>query len=156
VHRCCDFLNFPTVGQIKVYIISYKFYSTYYTLLVQFKPCCFVIGINNKDVSMIIRRRSHLIENFEGGEVVHLIGVALCLHVASSFRVDAFMPTTHRSHNQLSLSNACDVYTARGSVPLHPITGTNRPDNDVTTRFTRQRCSRWEVGGTWDHDCNSL
>lgn len=62
-------------------------------------------------------RLSYLIQNFQGGEVIHLVRVRLCLHVASSFSVDAFMPRTHRTHNQVSpLSNGCNIYTLHGNL----------------------------------------
>lgn len=55
-------------------------------------------------------RPSYLVQNFEGGEVFHLVCVGLRLHVASSFSVDTFMPTTHtNTQPSLSLSIARNV-----------------------------------------------
>lgn len=47
-------------------------------------------------------RLSYLIENFQDGEVVHFSWLDLHLHVASSLRVDAFMPEIHRTHREVA------------------------------------------------------
>lgn len=47
-------------------------------------------------------RLSYLVENFQGGEVVHFFWLDLHLHVASSLGVDAFMPEGRRTDGEVA------------------------------------------------------